>query len=56
MYEMPAALYKYLNADRTTTVLENLQIRFSQASVLNDATELKPVSRGSPHNPTLRDF
>jgi len=46
MYEMPAALYKYLNADRTTTVLENLQIRFSQASVLNDATELKPVFKG----------
>jgi DUF2971 family protein len=46
MNEMPAALYKYLNADRTTTVLENLQIRFSQASVLNDATELKPVFKG----------
>ena len=43
---MPAALYKYLNADRTTTVLENLQIRFSQASVRNDATELKPVVKG----------
>jgi hypothetical protein len=46
MNEMPAALYTYLNPDRTATVLENLQIRFSQASVLNDATELKPVFKG----------
>jgi hypothetical protein len=44
--EMPAAVFKYLTADRTATVLETLQIRFSQASVLNDAMELKPPFKG----------
>lgn len=46
MNETPTAVYKYLTPDRTATVLDNLQIRFSQASVLNDATELKPVFKG----------
>lgn len=43
---MPTAVYKYVTADRATAVLENLQIRFSQASVLNDPTELKPRFKG----------
>lgn len=42
----PAAVYKYLTADRATSILERLQIRFSQASILNDATELKPPFKG----------
>jgi hypothetical protein len=46
MRKAPAAVYKYLTADRTSTVLQKLQIRFSQASVLNDATELKPAFKG----------
>ena len=46
MSNVPTALYKYLSADRAATVLENLQIRFSQASVLNDASELTPCLRG----------
>lgn len=46
MNETPAAVYKYLTADRTARVLETLQIRFSQASVLNDATELRPLFKG----------
>jgi hypothetical protein len=46
MNEMPTAMYKHLTADRTATVLERLQIRFSQASVLNDAMELKPQFKG----------
>jgi hypothetical protein len=44
--EMPVALYKYLNPDRAATILKDLQIRFSQASILNDATELKPLYKG----------
>jgi len=46
MNKLPDAVYKYLAADRTATVLGKLQIRFSQASVLNDATELKPPFKG----------
>lgn len=46
MVEPPGALYKYLTAERARTVLANLQIRFSQASVLNDGTELKPPFKG----------
>jgi hypothetical protein len=46
MNEVPAAVYKYLTADRTATILGSLQVRFSQASVLNDATELKPSFKG----------
>jgi hypothetical protein len=46
MQKAPTAVYKYLNPDRTVTVLEKLQIRFSQASVLNDASELKPTFKG----------
>src|SRR5271167_1239682 len=46
MSNVPSALYKYLTADRAATVLENLQIRFSQASVLNDASELNPLFKG----------
>lgn len=44
----PVAVYKYLTADRAANVLENLTIRFSQASVLNDPKELKPPYKGSP--------
>jgi hypothetical protein len=46
MPDLPAAVYKYLTADRATSVLDKLLIRFSQASVLNDATELKPPFKG----------
>src|SRR5258707_8218212 len=46
MKEIPAALYKYLTPERTASVLETLQIRFSQASVVNDGTELKPPFKG----------
>lgn len=46
MKETPVAVYKYLTAERTVSVLENLQIRFSQASVLNDPKELKPLYKG----------
>jgi hypothetical protein len=56
MNETPGAVYKYLTADRTATVLENLQIRFSQASVLNDATELKPPFKGIATQSDLKRF
>lgn len=46
MNEAPVAVYKYLTFERTASVLKDLQIRFSQASVLNDATELKPPLKG----------
>src|SRR5882672_3870446 len=46
MTELPVAVYKYLTAERAVTVVEKLLIRFSQASVLNDATELKPPFKG----------
>jgi len=46
MYEMPAALYKYLNADRTTTVLRIFRFASVRRQFLNDATELKPVFKG----------
>jgi len=42
----PKSVYKYLSADRTRGVLEKLLIRFSQASVLNDALEFKPALKG----------
>jgi hypothetical protein len=47
--DLPVAVYKYLTADRATTVVDKLLIRFSQASVLNDATELKLRLRDSGH-------
>jgi hypothetical protein len=46
MNDNPAALYKYLSAQRAIEVLENLTIRFSQFSSLNDARELLPPLRG----------
>ncbi len=46
MTDLPIAVYKYLTADRAATVVGKLLIRFSQASVLNDATELKPPFKG----------
>jgi len=46
MTDLPVAVYKYLTADRAATVVEKLLIRFSQASILNDATELKPPFKG----------
>ena len=44
--DLPVAVYKYVTADRAASVLDKLLIRFSQASVLNDATELKPPFKG----------
>lgn len=38
-------LYKYLHPDRTD-VIEKLQIRFSPAISMNDAFELKPLTKG----------
>ena len=46
MNETPSYVYKYLTVERTAIVLETLQIRFSQASILNDATKLKPSFKG----------
>jgi hypothetical protein len=44
---MPSALFKYLPPARIS-VLENLMIRFTQASSLNDTLELRPPVAGSP--------
>lgn len=46
MNDRPKNVYKYLSPDRTGNVLEKLLIRFSQASVLNDALEFKPPLKG----------
>jgi hypothetical protein len=46
MTDLSVAVYKYLTADCATRVVDKLLIRFSQASVLNDATELKPAFKG----------
>ena len=46
MSEKPIAVYKYLIHERALDVLGKLMIRFSQASVLNDALEFKPPVKG----------
>ena len=46
MNHRPNSVYKYLPPDRTSSVLEKLLIRFSQAPALNDALEFKPLLKG----------
>jgi hypothetical protein len=46
MNETPKSIYKYLSPTRTLDLLNSLLIRFSQVSVLNDATEFKPPTKG----------
>src|SRR5256885_4300682 len=53
MDNTPMNLYKYLPAARAIDVLETLLIRFSQASVLNDALEFKPNLKGLASRPDL---
>ena len=53
MYCVPTTLYKYLPAGRTLDVLGKLLIRFSQASVMNDALEFKPSLKGVASRPKL---
>lgn len=43
---IPPALYKYLAPGRAAKILEDLRIRFSQASVLNDVDEFQPLYSG----------
>lgn len=43
---LPKHIYKYLVAGRTLEILQRLLIRFSQASVLNDALEFRPALSG----------
>jgi Protein of unknown function (DUF2971) len=42
MIDVPPRLYKYMPPERASSVLGKLQIRFSQASVMNDIEEYKP--------------
>jgi hypothetical protein len=46
MSDTPSSLYKYLAPKRALSVLEGLMIRFSQVSVLNDASEFSPPMLG----------
>lgn len=46
MNDLPSSVYKYLLPDRAAGLLDKLLIRFSQASVLNDALEFKPLLKG----------
>jgi len=46
MNDAPPSVYKYLLPDRAAGILDKLLIRFSQASVLNDALEFKPLLKG----------
>jgi len=46
MDDRPKCVYKYLHSDRAGSILEKLLMRFSQASVLNDAFEFKPALKG----------
>jgi hypothetical protein len=46
MNDVPSSVYKYLLPDRAAGLLDKLLIRFSQASVLNDALEFKPLLKG----------
>ena len=45
MENMPSALFKYLPPPRIN-VLEDMLIRFTQASSLNDTLELRPPIKG----------
>jgi hypothetical protein len=44
--DLPVALFKYLPPARLISVLRDLEIRFTQASSLNDTLELKPPIKG----------
>ena len=46
MDSRPKSVYKYISPCRARNVLESLLIRFSQASVLNDALEFRPALKG----------
>jgi len=46
MNDVPAILYKYLPPERASSVVGNLLLRFSQASVMNDIEEFKPPNIG----------
>jgi hypothetical protein len=46
MNDTPSSVYKYLLPERAAGLLDQLLIRFSQASVLNDALEFKPLLKG----------
>ena len=43
---IPSALYKYVGYCRGAQILRDLSIRFSQASVLNDVDEFRPLYKG----------
>jgi hypothetical protein len=43
---IPSALYKYVGYCRGAQILRHLRIRFSQASVLNDVDEFRPLYKG----------
>lgn len=43
---IPSALYKYVEFGRAAEILRDLRIRFSQASVLNDVDEFRPLYKG----------
>jgi hypothetical protein len=46
MNDVLPSVYKYLLPARAAGILDKLLIRFSQASVLNDALEFKPMLKG----------
>ena len=52
MENMPSALFKYLPPPRIN-VLEDLLIRFTQASSLNDTLELRPPVKGVANDESL---
>ena len=52
MENMPSALFKYLPPPRIN-VLEDLLIRFTQASSLNDTLELRPPVKGVANDERL---
>jgi len=54
--ETPKAVYKYLSAQRASAALDDLMIRFSQFSVLNDARELKPHVIGFASPDFIKQF
>ena len=53
--DIPSALFKYLQPSRLS-VLEDLLIRFTQASSLNDTLELKPTIKGVASNERLTEL
>jgi hypothetical protein len=55
MSDTPSRLYKYLAPKRALSVLEGLMIRFSQVSVLNDATEFRPPTLGIGDRSSIMD-